>query len=98
MIHGFCSESCNSIDDSAFAEVSSLISTEEATMPFIGPARTAQELAESAQTTYDGLGHPGLPGVTTDALKVDPKAYVQNGQLAEDIKKVLCNSKGLEAR
>ena len=60
----------------------------------IGPARTAEELASSAEVTYDGKGSPGLPGVTSDALTMDKEAYIKNGELAEEIKKVFAKAKG----
>ena len=43
----------------------------------IGPGRTFSELKQSGQRTRLGRGHPGLPGVKTDASR----------QLAEDDKR-----------
>jgi hypothetical protein len=63
-------------------------------MPFIGPPRKATELADHAQTTHHGKGHPPAPGVTSDALKVSKEDWAQNGKLAEAIKGVFAAAKG----
>jgi hypothetical protein len=61
-------------------------------MPKIGPVQSVDHLEDSARLTYEGTSGPrsedplGLPGVTTDALEVDHKAYETNGELAERIK------------
>ncbi|HXP72512.1 MAG TPA: hypothetical protein VN823_00060 [Stellaceae bacterium] len=64
-------------------------------MPKIGPTRTADELRESAVATYEGKGHPGLPGVDTDAWSESPNgAFVTNGELAEAFKAITSLAKG----
>jgi hypothetical protein len=67
-------------------------------MPKIGPALTEDELAASAEATFDGkplkkrvtrrapTGRPALPGVIADAFLVDARAYNTNGDLAEAIR------------
>jgi hypothetical protein len=54
-------------------------------MPAIGPKRTAKELQDSAKETREGKASVKLPGVKSDALKVDPKAYERNRMLAKKI-------------
>ncbi len=69
-------------------------------MPIIGPVQTAEQLEETARRTYEGTSSkekekapPGLPGVTTDALEVDQKAFETNGELAERIKAAVTSLK-----